>query len=114
VRTLIESRPLLDRIPDQSLIEENNLYVGERIQATRGNDYSFVYAATGKPFTVNLGKISGGSLNAHWFDPRTGETKFLEKLDNKGKKKFTPPTSGHGNDWVLILDDATKNYGAPK
>jgi hypothetical protein len=114
VRALIESRPLLDRIPDQSLIEENNLYVGERIQATRGNDYSFVYAATGKPFTVNLGKISGGSLNAHWFDPRTGETKFLEKLDNKGKKKFTPPTSGHGNDWVLILDDATKNYGAPK
>jgi hypothetical protein len=114
VRQLMESRPMLERVPDQSLVEESNLYVGERIQATRGNDYAFVYAANGKPFTVNLGKIAGNQLNAHWFNPRNGETKFLEKLDNKGKKKFTPPSAGYGQDWVLILDDASKNYGVPK
>ncbi|TAH19241.1 MAG: DUF4038 domain-containing protein [Cytophagales bacterium] len=114
VRQLLEARPLLDRIPDQSLVEENNLYVGERIQATRGNDYAFVYASTGKPFMVNLGKITGNHLNAYWFNPRNGEVKFLEKLDNKGKKRFSPPSSGYGHDWVLMLDDASKNYSVPK
>jgi hypothetical protein len=114
IRQLIESRPMLDRVPDQSLVEEDDLYVGERIQATRGNDYAFVYAANGKPFTVNLGKISGNQLNSYWFNPRNGETKFFEKLDNKGKKKFTPPSTGYGQDWVLVLDDVSKNYGIPK
>lgn len=114
VRMLMESRPMLDRIPDQSLIEENNLYVGERIQATRGNDYAFIYSAIGKPFTVNLGKISGNQLNAYWFNPKNGDTKFIEKLENKGKKKFSPPSMGYGHDWILILDDASKNYIAPK
>lgn len=114
VRHLLESRPMLDRVPDQSLVEESNLYIGERIQATRGNDYALIYTTNGKPFTVNLGKITGNQLNAHWFNPRKGETKFLEKLENKGKKKFTPPSSGYGQDWVLILDDVSKNYGVPK
>jgi hypothetical protein len=114
VRMLMESRPMLDRIPDQSLIEENNLYVGERIQATRGSDYAFIYSTIGKPFTVNLGKISGNQLNAYWFNPKNGESKFVEKLENKGKKKFSPPSTGYGHDWILILDDASKNYGTPK
>jgi hypothetical protein len=114
VRMLMESRPMLDRVPDQSLIEENNLYVGERIQATRGNDYAFIYSAIGKPFTVNLGKISGNQLNAYWFNPKNGENKFIEKVENKGKKKFSPPSMGYGHDWILILDDASKNYGVPK
>lgn len=114
VRMLMESRPMLDRVPDQSLVEENNLYVGERIQATRGNDYAFIYSAIGKPFTINLGKISGNQLNAYWFNPKNGESKFIEKLENKGKKKFTPPTMGYGHDWILILDDASKNYSIPK
>jgi hypothetical protein len=114
VRALLAARPMLERVPDQSLVEEANLYVAERIQATRGNDYAWVYAATGRPFTVNLGKISGASLSAHWYNPRTGEAKFVEKLENKGKKKFTPPSSGHGQDWVLMLDDTAKNYPLPK
>ncbi len=114
VRMLMESRPMLDRVPDQSLIEENNLYVAERIQATRGNDYAFIYSTIGKPFTVNLGKISGNQLNAHWFNPKNGEVKFIEKLENKGKKKFSPPSTGYGHDWILILDDASKNYSIPK
>jgi hypothetical protein len=58
LRWLIESRPMLDRVPDQSLIT-NALGANDRIQATRGNDYLFVYTAQGKPFTVNMGKISG-------------------------------------------------------
>lgn len=113
VRTLLTARPLLDRIPDQSLIAENNLGPAERIQATRGSDYAFVYSAVGKPFTVNPGKLSGKTLTATWFDPRTGKTKPAGTVSNLQSNTFAPPTKGYGQDWVLILDDAAKNYIVP-
>jgi hypothetical protein len=113
VRSLMEARPMLDRVPDQSLITE--AYEGaDRIQATRGKDYAFVYSATGKPFTVKMGKISGKEVKATWYDPRTGTSTALGKFKNTGSQVFTPPSSGRGDDWVLILDDAAKNYQVPK
>jgi hypothetical protein len=110
VRKLMESRPMLDRVPDQSLIVEHELGTAERIQATRGNDYAFIYTAAGNSFTVNLGKISGIKLNTSWYNPRNGEIKKADQVTNKGQQIFTPPSSGYGQDWVLILDDAVKNY----
>jgi hypothetical protein len=110
LKRLIESRPLLDRVPDQSLIIENNLPSAVRVQATRGKDYAFIYTSDGKPFTVKMDKISGDKLKALWFDPRTGKTTPAGETDNKGTKKFSPPKSGYGMDWVLVLDDASKNY----
>ena len=111
VRRLMESRPMLDRIPDQSLIEENNNGPSDRIQATRGTDYAFVYSAAGRLITVNTGKISGTELLAYWYDPRKGEAIKIGTFPNKGKHQFKPPTSGYGKDWVLVLDDAEKGYG---
>ena len=113
VRKLIESHPMLERVPDQSLIEENNLAASERIQATHGNDYAFIYTSEGEPFTVILGKIKGAILHAYWYDPRNGKTTDMENVTNNGIKKFTPPSSGYGQDWVLVLDDAAKNYAKP-
>lgn len=113
LRRLIESRPILDRVPDQNIIIENNLPAYERIQATRGNDYAFVYSVFGKPFTVNMGKISGNQVVAYWFSPRNGEVKEAGKSDNSGTKMYTPPSSGYGQDWVLVLDDSSKNYAKP-
>jgi hypothetical protein len=114
LKRLIESRPMPDRVPDQSLVVENDLATSERVQATRGNDYAFIYSAAGKPFTVNFGRISGSTLYAVWYNPRNGEVKKIEPVNNKGQKKFTPPSAGHGQDWVLVLDDASKNYGEVK
>lgn len=110
VRKLMTARPLLDRVPDQSIIVENNLSPAERIQATRGKDYAFVYSAVGKPFTVNPGKISGKTITATWFDPRTGKTQSAGTFDNQQAKQFSPPSKGYGHDWVLVLDDSAKNY----
>jgi len=114
VKRLLLSRPFLERIPDQSLIVENDNVASERVQATRGNDYAFIYSAMGKPFTVNMGIISGNKLNPYWYNPRNGEIKKLDVVDNKGQQKFTPPSTGYGQDWVLILDDASKGYEPPK
>ncbi len=112
VRQLIESRPMFDRVPDQSLIDDAR-NANDRIQATRGKDYIFVYSTQGKKFTVNTDKISGRELVAHWYNPRNGESAEAGTFTKKGPLAFTPPTSGYGQDWVLIIDDAAKNYSIP-
>ncbi|HEX3081211.1 MAG TPA: putative collagen-binding domain-containing protein [Puia sp.] len=106
----MESHPVTERVPDQSLVIENNLCASERIQATRGKDYIFIYSAAGKPFTVVMGKIEGETLNVYWFNPRNGSVSKDAEIRNAGNMLFKPPSSGYGQDWVLILDDATKNY----
>ena len=110
LKNLMESRPMLSRQPDQSLILENNLPAYERIQATRGADYAFIYTAVGKSFTVNMGKISGNEVTAHWLNPRNGKIQEVGKFENKGTKIFTPPQTGYGLDWVLVLDNATNKF----
>jgi hypothetical protein len=113
LKKLLLSRPFLDRVPDQSLIVENNYGPAERIQATRGKDYAFIYTAAGRPFTVNGAKISGNTLKTAWFNPRSGKTVAAHDITNKGQEKFTPPSAGYGQDWVLIVDDAAKRYELP-
>jgi hypothetical protein len=110
VRKLMESHPMTERVPDQSLLIENNLPAATRVQATRGRDYIYIYSATGNPFTVIMGKIEGKMLNVHWFNPRNGAVTNEQQVENSGNKIFNPPSAGYGQDWVLILDDAAKNY----
>lgn len=112
LRYLIESRPMFDRIPDQSLID-NARGTNDRVQATRGKDYLFVYSAQGKPFKVNTSAIAGNELIATWYNPKNGEIKEAGQFPNKGSREFVPPDSGYGRDWVLILDNAAKKYPRP-
>jgi hypothetical protein len=112
VRWLIESRPFLERIPDQELPAEN--YAGaNHLQATRGKDYAFLYSPNGLKIKVNMGKISGEKVKAYWYDPRTGTASLIGEFANTGITEFVPPSSGRNNDWVLVLDDAAKNYPVP-
>lgn len=112
LRRLVESRPMLDRVPDQTIIT-NEMGAHDRIQATRGKDYIFIYSTQGKPILVNLGKISGKEVTSFWYNPKNGENKDSGKFPNTGRQTFTPPTSGYGHDWVLVIDDASKNYLKP-
>lgn len=114
VRHLMESRPFVNRIPDQAVIASGQQDKGQHIQATRGNDYLFVYTPYGETFSVTLGKISGTRIRVWWFDPRTGKAKAAGEVANQGVRAFDPPgESRRGNDWVLVLDDASKSYPAP-
>lgn len=113
VRTLIESRPMLARVPDQSLVVDA-LKGADYIAATRGEDYAFIYSGQGRAFKANLGRISGARVNAWWYNPRNGAAEKIGTFDNQGTRDFTPhPHSGFGTDMVLVLDDASKNYPAP-
>ena len=112
LRRLMESRPMADRIPDASLVADP-LHEHDRIQATRGKDYAFIYSSQGKEMIIVLEKITGETVNASWYNPRNGEIKDAGTFKNKGQQKIIPPSTGYGQDWVLILDDAAKNYKKP-
>jgi len=115
LRALIESRPFLSRVPDQSLLVSDAGAGGGHVQATRdvGGGYAFVYSPTGSPFTLDLSALSGETLAAWWFDPRTGHAQAAGRSPRTASQSFTPPAIGTEQDWVLVLDDAARNYSPP-
>jgi hypothetical protein len=114
LKHLILSRPVLERVPDQSLIAGEAGTGVQHVQATRGADYAFLYLPTGHPVPVQLGKISGSKVKAWWFNPRMGTSAQIGVFANRGTRTFKPKgATGPGNDWVLVLDDADKKYSPP-
>lgn len=115
LRALIESRPVLTRVPDQSVLASDPSAGSKRVQATRDarGRYAFVYAPTGRPFAVHMDKLTGGTVKGWWYSPRTGEAKPAGEWPNTGVRKFTPPDEGENIDWVLVLDDAARKLPPP-
>ncbi len=120
-RYLIESRPFLSRIPDDSVIVPDKQAtavpgVGRaRFVATRDRDgrYAMIYAPVGRAFRVNLDKLSGKQLIAWWFNPRTGGNTLIGTFPRQGTRSFSPPDSGELLDWILVLDDAAAKFPPP-
>lgn len=114
LRRLMESRPMLSRVPDQALIDGDAGSGADHVRAARGEGYAFVYVPTGRPVAVRGDRLSEDRVTAWWFNPRTGDATRIDGGSADGVRRFTPPgTQGRGNDWVLVLDDAAKNYPPP-
>jgi hypothetical protein len=119
LRALIEARPMLELRPDQDLLADQGDCASERVQACRGNDYIFIYSAYGKEIKIKTGQIRWPKIRASWYDPRTGRTSFIGSFDSQTGLSFLPPlpvaspVPTQKEDWVLILDDASKNYQPP-
>jgi hypothetical protein len=120
-RWLVESRPFLTRVPDDSLIVGTGIPSAMpgagryRFSATRDETgtYAMVYAPVGRKFKVRTGKLGGSKLTAWWFNPRNGEAKLIDTSAKADEREFAPPDLGEMLDWVLVLDDAAKGYPAP-
>ena len=120
-RQLIESRPFLSRVPDDSVIVPHDISTSVpgagsyRFVATRDTDgtYAMVYVPVGRTFTVRTDFIEGNEIVAWWYNPRNGEAQKIGKFPNSGKQAFTPPTPGEKLDWVLVIDAAEANYPMP-
>jgi hypothetical protein len=128
LRRLMESRPMLDRIPDQSLIVGAGAAaradeacpprpipcgVPDHAQATRdrAGRYAMVYIPGGeRTVAVDASRLSGTRLVAWWFDPRNGSAQRIGTRARAAEMKFTTPP---GQDWVLVLDDAARKYAEP-
>ena len=113
-KNLMLSRPFFERVPDQSLILE-----GEKspdfTSATRDENgtYAFVYCAAGASVKVDGRRLEAAKLRAWWFDPRDGKSQNLGEFAVDEARVWTPPSSGRGHDWVLVLDDVARHYPEP-
>jgi hypothetical protein len=120
-RRLMESRPFLTRIPDDSVIVPDKVKTSVpgagryRFVATRDENgrYAMVYVPVGRPFTVRMDVISGKKVTAWWYNPRNGEAQKIGNFSNEGTRTFIPPQPGENLDWVLVLDDAAAGFKAP-
>ncbi|ACU04985.1 glycoside hydrolase family 140 protein [Pedobacter heparinus] len=103
-----KSEAYFDRVPDQSLIAGAAGGDGEkynRLMATRGKDYIFVYTYTGRNIPLKMGVLEGDKVKASWFNPKDGKTTVIGEIENKGIHDFDAPgLEENGNDWVLVVD----------
>ena len=116
LRAFYTSRPWYNLVPDQKhevvtggLGEFNGM---DYLAAARTADGStlIAYMPTARTVTVDLSKLSGASLRAWWFDPRSGQAQSAGEYSTTGPLHFSPPAEG---DWGLVIDDAGKNYAPP-
>jgi hypothetical protein len=113
LRRLMESLPdPLNRIPDQSLLADQPGIGTRHIAVTRDarGRYALAYSPSGNPFPLRLDGLAGERLRAAWFDPREGTCRVFSGIACSGTLEFTPPTEGEGQDWVLVLNDASRNF----
>jgi hypothetical protein len=112
VRKFFELRPWYRMVPDQSVIAMGQGSGEDHIQAARAEDGSFIaaYLPFGNRVGVNMDKLAAPRLKAQWYDPREGTWTAIGEYSNRGIREFVPPSNGEQNDWVLVVEDWTKNF----
>ena len=120
-RLLLESRPFLDRVPDESIVVPDRAATSVpgagryHFSATRDEQgtYAMIYAPVGRPFRVRMNAVKGDKVVARWYNPRDGSSTDIGTFANTGERTFSPPNLGETLDWVLVLDDESRNYPPP-
>jgi len=114
LKKLMLSRPFLNRIPDQSMIIDNQIDDNNYTMATRDMDgtYAMIYFPMGEAKSITLKNLKGDSFTTWWYDTRTGTSFKGENIKVK-ELEVKPPSKGLGNDWVLIVDNPSSNYTKP-
>jgi hypothetical protein len=115
VRRLFESLPFMKLVPDQHIILNGPTTGGAKIRAAKSSDGSFaiIYSPRGESFTLDKSIIQAERVKEIWYDPRYGVSYLFHQTDRWGIQTYTPPTSGRGNDWVLLLEDADAGFSLP-
>ncbi len=110
LRTLIESKPYLTRIPDQALLKQGPkeewrhiAVTSDRTPGQKNATFIMAYFPHNVEATFDTSALGKPKLRVAWFDPRTGETHTQDVRDNTGELKITPPGQLHPIDWVLVL-----------
>jgi len=112
VRKFFELRPWHKMVPDQSVIAIGQGDGEDHIQAACADDGSFIvaYLPFGHRVGIHMDKLAASRIKALWYDPREGTWSVIGEYTNRGIREFVPPSSGDHNDWLLVLEDQTKNY----
>lgn len=115
LRRLFESRPFQKLAPDSELVVNGPSAGGAKIRAERADDgsFAFIYSPRGESFTVDKSRLKAARVKEIWFDPRYGSSYHFHSTTNEGYQTYSPPTSGRGQDWLLILEDEAAGFPAP-
>ncbi len=131
---LFKNRPWWDLNPDWSgkFLTKTTLSGGSQIE---NDDYTMaaydsldgklgiVYCTKIQTITLDLSRMSE-SVTVHWYDPASGEYTKIEgsPFPNTSLRQFTTPATAHievntdnsgetSNDWVLVVEAASKRSG---
>jgi hypothetical protein len=106
LRRFMEAHAFQTLAPDQRLIADGPLDGPAKIRAARAADgtRAIFYSSQGAAFTVDQAIITAARVRESWFDPRYGVLYEMHTTDNLGYQTYKPPTSGRGQDWVLLLE----------
>lgn len=115
VRRLFESYPFQELIPSQAMIVDGPASGGAKIRAARSANgtFAFIYSPRGERFTIDNRAIKARRFKEFWYDPRYGCVYYFHTASNTAFQTYTPPTSGRGNDWILILEDDQAPFPCP-
>lgn len=115
MRKMFEKRNWQLLEPNQTVItNENPEGAAYKVASvSKNNDFMIVYIPYGTKTAISTSVIKGKKLAAWWFNPRDGKTIAIPVFENTGTKEFTPSSIGRGSDWILIIDDTSKNYPDP-
>ncbi len=115
LRRLMESRPFTRLTPAPAMLRDAPAHGGAKVRALCADDgsFAFIYSPRGENFTVDKTGIKAARMREIWYDPRYGVSYLVHTTETHGFQTFTPPTSGRGQDWVLIIEDAAKNWPLP-
>ncbi|MBR9699920.1 DUF4038 domain-containing protein [Candidatus Woesearchaeota archaeon] len=112
VADLMNSRQWGSFVPDysHSIVTSGNFDInGDYVAAASNGETVMVYTPSTASFTVDMSQISGSTAQAWWYDPWTGSVTDLGTFSTSGTQSFSAPQGS----FVLVLDDASKGFGAP-
>src|SRR5690606_27399411 len=108
MRRFMEAQRFSTLEPDVEIVVDGPRQGGGKVRALRATDgtRALVYIPRGDTVTVDRSRLSARRIREAWFDPRYGVLVEFHVGDNQGYQSYTPPTSGRGQDWVLVLEAA--------
>ena len=121
LKRLLASRPGASRTADRDPLDPSTRFDHHnRIYCLRDDErtYLMVYTPNGANVKVRMDRLRGSRYRGYWYNPRTGDVTDLGVSDNTGAvTMFDPPGDIGDNytdtDWVLVLDDAARDYPQP-
>jgi hypothetical protein len=116
VQRLQAARPLNTLTPDYSHTRVTSGFGTDGVTYAPAVYSSNILAAytNGVALTVDKSQFTSATFNLNWYNVRDGSTTAGTAVSmGSGSQAFTPPTTGGGNDWVLLLDNQSLNLSNP-
>jgi len=117
-RQMTFMKGIFEKLPWQSMVNDQTLVLNENIEdesfitSAIGQDKDFIvaYTPTGKPIKIDVSQLKSEKIRGFWFNPRSGELKYIGEFATVEPIEFNPWARGLGSDFLLILVSNTATF----